>query len=148
MLAQHRSIANARDMRKNLTPPEARLWNALRRRALDGLKFRRQHPIGPFILDFYCVSARLAVEIDGAIHTLGDAPNRDDSRDLWLERHGVTVLRVEAWHVRDNLEGVLREIGRAAAMAEKPWSGGPLRRPAGDTSPLPGEEIRDAGETR
>ncbi|MEJ0064477.1 MAG: endonuclease domain-containing protein [Caulobacteraceae bacterium] len=74
-------------MRKNLTPPEARLWQALRGRALDGLKFRRQHPIGPFILDFYCVSARLAVEVDGSVHTLGDNPARDDSRDLWLERH-------------------------------------------------------------
>src|ERR1700684_4444599 len=107
MLPHARSTTHAREMRKTLTPPEARLWNALRRRALDGLKFRRQHPIGPFILDFYCVSARLAVGIDGAAHTLGDAPKRDDSRDLWLERHGVTVLRVEAWYVRDNLDAVL-----------------------------------------
>jgi very-short-patch-repair endonuclease len=74
-------------MRKSLTPPEARLRQALRGHRLDGLKFRRQHPIGPFILDFYCVSARLAVEIDGAAHTLGDGPRRDESRHLWLERH-------------------------------------------------------------
>ena len=123
-----------------LTPPEARLWNALRGRAVDGLRFRRQHPIGPFILDFYCVSARLAVEVDGAIHTLGDNPARDDSRDLWLERHGITVLRIEARHVLDRLDAVLTEISCAAAMAEKPWEGGgPLRRPAGDTSPLRGK---------
>ena len=114
-----RSITSAKEMRKNLTPPEARLWQALRRRGLAGLKFRRQHPIGPFILDFYCVSAKLAVEIDGSAHTLGDNPQRDDRRDLWLERHGITVLRIEARHVCDKLEAVLTEIGRAAAEAQR-----------------------------
>jgi very-short-patch-repair endonuclease len=141
MLPHAGSATHAREMRKNLTPPEARLWQALRGHRLNGLKFRRQHPIGPFIFDFYCVSARLAVEVDGSIHTPGDNPKRDDSRDAWLERHAVTVLRIEARHVLDRLETVLTEIGRAAARAEKPWDGGgPLRRPAGDASPLPGEE--------
>jgi len=107
-------------MRKALTPPEVRLWQALRRRGLDGLKFRRQHPIGPFVLDFYCVSARLAVEIDGAVHTLGDNPARDDSRDLWLERLVITVLRIEARHVRDRLDAVLTDISLAAAEAARP----------------------------
>ena len=114
-----RSIASAKEMRGNLTPPEARLWQALRRRSLDGLKFRRQHPIGPFILDFYCVSAKLAVEIDGSVHTLGVNPARDERRDLWLERRGVTVLRIEARHVRDKLEAVLTEISRAATEAAR-----------------------------
>ena len=142
-----RSIASAKEMRKNMTPPEMRLWNVLRRRGLNGLKFRRQHPIGPFILDFYCVSARLAVEVDGAIHTLGDNPQYDDRRDLWLERHGVTVLRIQARHVLERLDAVLTEIGHAAATAEKPWEGGgPLRRPAGDTSPLPGEVMNGVQE--
>jgi very-short-patch-repair endonuclease len=114
-----RSISSAKGMPQNLTPPEARLWQALRRRGLEGLKFRRQHPIGPFVLDFYCVSAKLAVEVDGAVHTLGDNPMRDDSRDLWLERRGITVLRIEARHVRDRLEAVLTEISRAAAEARR-----------------------------
>jgi very-short-patch-repair endonuclease len=127
-------------MRQALTPPEARLWQALRRRGVNGLKFRRQHPIGPFVLDFYCVSARLAVEVDGTIHSLGDKPARDDNRDLWLERRGITVLRVPARHILDRLKAVLTEIGRAAAMGQKPWDG-PLRRPGGDGSPLPGEEM-------
>jgi very-short-patch-repair endonuclease len=113
-----RSIASAKEMRRNLTPREARLWQALRRCGLDGPKFRRQHPIGPFILDFYCVSAKLAVEVDGAVHTLGDNPARDDSRDLWLERRGITVLRIEARHVRGKLDAVLTEISRAAAEAQ------------------------------
>ncbi len=147
MLPHARSTTNAREMRKNLTPPEARLWQALRGKALDGLKFRRQHPIGPFILDFYCVSVRLAVEVDGSIHTLGDNPKRDDSRDLWLERHGITVLRIPAQYVLDRLDAVLTEIGRAAAMAETPWDGGgPLRRPAGDTSPLRGKRWEDCDD--
>jgi very-short-patch-repair endonuclease len=106
-------------MRKTLTPPEVKLWQALRRRGLDSLKFRRQHPVGPFVLDFYCVSVKLAVEVDGAVHTLGDNPARDDSRDLWLERHGITVLRIEARHVRERLEAVLTEIGHAAAEAAR-----------------------------
>jgi very-short-patch-repair endonuclease len=149
MLPHARSTTHAREMRKNLTPPEARLWQALRRRGLEGLKFRRQHTIGPFILDFYCVSARLTVEVDGALHSLGDNPKRDDSRDSWLERHGITVLRIPAQHVLGRLDAVLTEIGRAAAMSEKPWTGGgPLRRPAGDTSPLPGEETNGAGGMR
>ena len=114
-----RSIASAKEMRKNMTPPEMRLWNVLRRRGLNGLKFRRQHPIGPFILDFYCVTAKLAVEVDGSVHTLGDNPARDDGRDLWLERHGITVLRIEARYVRDKLVAVLTEIGRAAAEAAR-----------------------------
>ena len=57
--AHPRSIENARQMRKSMTPPEARLWIALRRRQVDGLKFRRQHPIGPFVLDFFCASRML-----------------------------------------------------------------------------------------
>jgi very-short-patch-repair endonuclease len=142
MLPHAASTTHAREMRKNLTPAEVRLWQALRGKAVDGLKFRRQHPIGPFILDFYCVSARLAVEVDGSIHTLGDNPARDGRRENWLNRHGVTVLRIPASHVLDRLDAMLTEIGRAAAMAEKPWDGGgPLRRSAGDTSPLPGEEM-------
>jgi very-short-patch-repair endonuclease len=115
----NRSIDSAKAMRQNLTPPEARLWQALRRRGLEGLRFRRQHPIGPFILDFYCASAKLAVEVDGSVHTLGENPSRDDSRTLWLERRGVTVLRIEARYVRDKLDAVLTEISRAAAEAAR-----------------------------
>ena len=117
MLPRRQAITSARDMRKNLTPPEARLWTALRRKALGGLRFRRHHPIGPFILDFYCHSARLAVEVVGLQHEHDDNPARDERRDLWLERHGLTVLRVRASDVRDNLDGVLALIAERARYA-------------------------------
>ena len=117
MLPMRRAIASAREMRGSLTPPEARLWGALRRKALNGLRFRRQHPIGPFILDFYCHSARLAVEVDGQQHEGDDGAARDERRDLWLERHGLTVLRVKASDVRDNLKGVLALIEERARYA-------------------------------
>jgi len=117
MLPTQRSVGSAREMRQNLTPPEARLWQALRRRALNGLRFRRQHPIGPFMLDFYCHSARLAVQVDGLSHEHDDNPARDERRDLWLERHGLTVLRVRASDVRDDLEVVLALIEERARYA-------------------------------
>ena len=82
------------------------------------MKFRRQHPIGPFIVDFFCASARLVVEVDGAIHTLDKNPERDDRRDNWLESRGLIVLRIPAMYVRDNLDAVLREIAQAAARVE------------------------------
>jgi very-short-patch-repair endonuclease len=82
MDAPKRTIAFARELRRRMTPPELRLWVALRGRAADGLRFRRQHPLGPYILDFYCDVAKLAVEVDGEGHWLGDQPSRDDRRDL------------------------------------------------------------------
>ena len=67
-LTHEGSVSRARILRRALTPPEARLWVHLRRRALDGLKFRRQHPAGVYVLDFYCAEAMLAVEVDGESH--------------------------------------------------------------------------------
>ena len=117
MYPQRKAVERARELRKKLTPPEARLWTALRQRKLNGLRFRRQHPIGPFIVDFFCPSARLAVEIDGVMHSLGDGEANDARRDSYLERVGLTVLRIPAAYVRDNLDAVLREIERAAAYS-------------------------------
>jgi very-short-patch-repair endonuclease len=118
MYPQRKAIEHARELRKKLTPPEARLWIALRKRQLGGLRFRRQHPVGPFIVDFFCPSARLAVEVDGASHSLGDGEARDARRDSYLERVGLTVLRIPAAYVRDHLDAVLVEIERAAAYSK------------------------------
>src|SRR5665213_3350601 len=114
MEAPKQTVARARTLRKSLTPPEARLWLALRRQAQAGLRFRRQHPIGPFILDFYCDSARLAVGVDGEWHALGGQLRRDERRDAWMKRNGIVTLRIPAIEVRDNIEGVLAAIVTAA----------------------------------
>jgi very-short-patch-repair endonuclease len=114
MEAAKRTVVNARRLRKEMTPPEVRLWGVLRRRAMSDLRFRRQHPIGPFILDFYCDSAKLAIEVDGDFHGIGDQPARDARREGWLAEHGVETLRIPAVEIRDNLDGVFSDILRAA----------------------------------
>ena len=97
-----------------MTPPEARLWVALRRKAQEGFRFRRQHPVGPYVLDFYCDAVHLAVEVDGEVHGFGDNPARDARRDAWLAEQGVRTLRIAAIDVRDNLDGVITMIVEAA----------------------------------
>lgn len=101
-------------MRRALTPPEARLWACLKGGQLRGLKFRRQHPVGPYILDFYCSAARLAVEVDGQQH-LEDAQIAIDARrTAWLKTQGIEVVRFPALSIRDQLADVLETILRAA----------------------------------
>ncbi|WP_138140785.1 endonuclease domain-containing protein [Brevundimonas vancanneytii] len=97
-------------MRRTLTPPEARLWIQIKGGGLEGLKFRRQHPVGSYILDFYCPAARLAVEVDGAGHDDPEQIVHDARRTVWLKTQGIEVLRVRATDVRDHLDGVLAVI--------------------------------------
>jgi very-short-patch-repair endonuclease len=92
-----------------MTPPERRLWGVLKGRP-NGFKFRRQHPLGPYILDFFCYETALAIEVDGLAHDLGSNPQRDIRRDAWVAEQGVRTLRFVATDVRDNLEGVLTLI--------------------------------------
>ena len=129
-LAPKKTIQRARDLRRRLTPPEARLWVALRARP-NGLKFRRQHPVGPYVLDFYCEPARLAIEVDGAAHDFGDRPARDLARDAYLARLGIRVQRFLAEEVRVELQMVLDTV--VAVAAER---GVPPRPPSG-RSPSP-----------
>jgi very-short-patch-repair endonuclease len=95
-----------------MTPPERRLWNALKQRP-DGFKFRKQHEHGPYYLDFFCYEAAVAVEVDGFAHDLGMNPQRDERRDAWLASRGIRAVRVGATDVRDNLEGVVAYIVEA-----------------------------------
>ena len=88
------------------------MWQALRRKGLAGLRFRRQHPIGPYILDFYCDEFRLAVEVDGQSHDHPDCIDRDQRRTDWLNRQEVQVVRLAAQFVLDDLDGVLGVIRR------------------------------------
>jgi very-short-patch-repair endonuclease len=113
-MVSRKTVVRARDLRRRLTPPEARLWLCLRREQLRGLKFRRQHPIGPFILDFYCAEAKLAVEVDGQSHDYPDRIEHDRRRTVWLHQQGLRVIRLAAEDVRVNLESVLEFIARVA----------------------------------
>ncbi|WP_294261933.1 endonuclease domain-containing protein [uncultured Sphingomonas sp.] len=78
------------------------------------LRFRRQYAAGPFVLDFYCAKARLAVEVDGDAHSRSDRPARDDARTQWLAAHGVEVLRIAAIDVQRDLDAVVRLIETTA----------------------------------
>jgi very-short-patch-repair endonuclease len=104
---------NAKRLRKEMTPPEIGLWLALRRNDA-GLHFRKQHAVNDYVLDFYCASAELAIEVDGEAHARGDRPERDGVRDAWLGRQGLRVLRYPAIEVLTNLEGVVRQIVEVA----------------------------------
>lgn len=105
-----RSLTHAREMRRNPTASEALLWSALRGRRLDGLKFRRQAPIGPFIADFFCPEVKLVVEVDGGCH---DYPGADAERGAWMRHEGLRVVRLTHTEVMSNLEGVLHAIRQA-----------------------------------
>ena len=102
----------AKSMRQNLTPAEALLWNALRGRQLAGLKFRCQHPVGCFILDFYCPACKLAIEVDGGIHA--EQQDRDRARTEQLQSFGYTVLRFANEDVFNDLPRVLEQIAEVA----------------------------------
>src|SRR5690606_35999748 len=104
------------------TLPEIVLWRALRGKALDGMRFRKQHPLSRCVLDFYLPSARLAVEIDGQAHDRGANPVRDARRYAWLRTQRIKVLRIPAAAVLDEarLEGILRLIAEEARARHRP----------------------------
>ena len=99
--------ARAKQMRQEPTAAEAHLWAALRGRKMR-VRFRRQHPIGPFIVDFYCRSARLVIEADGLIHRGLEA--WDAQRQSWLEAQGLTVIRFTNEDIINNTPAVLTHI--------------------------------------
>ncbi|MGY5846206.1 endonuclease domain-containing protein [Salegentibacter sp. HM20] len=99
-----------KDLRKSLTPAEAFLWIQLKNRKLKGRKFRRQHSIENFIVDFYCPEEQIVIELDGEVHNNPTAEELDQSRNLRLEKLGFKVLRFENRRVFDFLPSVLKEI--------------------------------------
>ena len=101
--------SNAKRLRKKMTPPEIALWLALRGDEA-GLRIRRQHAAGPYVLDFYCAPARLAIEVDGEAHNCGHRPERDATRDAWLIVQDIHVLRYPAREMLANLDDVVRQI--------------------------------------
>jgi very-short-patch-repair endonuclease len=112
MEAAKATRTRARALRRRMSLPEVLLRRGLRREALGG-HFRRQHPVGVYVLDFYCDRAKLAVEVDGQTHSLLGAPERDAKRDAWLETPGIRTLRLSAVYVLKHLPDALETI-RAA----------------------------------
>jgi very-short-patch-repair endonuclease len=107
------AFKRARQLRWNMTEPERTLWALLRSKQI-GLRFRRQHPIGPYFLDFYCASARLCVEVDGPVHLEPDQVEKDSRREEWLRSQGIRVLRFSAIDVLERPAKVVADIGQAA----------------------------------
>ncbi|WP_268893570.1 endonuclease domain-containing protein [Sphingomonas sp. T1] len=100
-------------LRKQMTPPEIALWLALRGNEA-GLRFRREHAAGQYVLDFYCAAAQLAIEVDGEAHNHGNRPERDATRDAWLIAQDIRVLRYPAREMLANLDDVVRQITSVA----------------------------------
>ena len=112
-----------RRLRSNMTGPEARLWSRLRARQLQGLKFRRQHGIGPYIVDFYCPEQSLVIEVDGDSHADADQVVKDKQRETYLQSLGLRVIRYINDDIVKNLDGVLEDLA--------------ARLSSGSTSPHP-----------
>ena len=97
-------------LRSKLTPAEAKLWTFLKSSKLDGRKFRRQHSVGPYFVDFYCPAEKLAIELDGARHYSGSGAERDRERTLFLEQFGINVIRFENKIIFDDEDWVFARI--------------------------------------
>ncbi|HEX5507250.1 MAG TPA: endonuclease domain-containing protein [Pseudolabrys sp.] len=127
--------SRARKLRGNLTDADQKLWRALRRDQLNGLHFRRQHPVGPYTLDFYCPQIRLAIELDGGQHNMQSQAEKDRRRSEQLGIKGIVVIRFWNNDVLSNIEGVLAEIVRISRSRSDvtpsptlPFSGGGSQR--------------------
>ncbi len=130
----------ARQLRARQTSAEAKLWHSLRNRKLARWKFRRQHPINGYVVDFVTLDGKLIVEVDGATHGSAAETRRDRERTRILESSGFRVLRVWNTDVYENLDGVLQMIFDELATA----AGTPS--PAPSARPLPGGERSDCRE--
>jgi len=119
----------ARELRQRQTRAEEALWKALRGRRLDGLKFRRQHPIGRYFADFACEPLRLLVELDGGVHDQDDTHLNDHLRQQEMEAFGWCLLRFPNERVLSDIAGVLEEISHQARLA-------------GDITPHPPTQLR------
>jgi len=100
----------ARNLRKRPTDAEKKLWRQLRNQQVEGRRFRRQHPIGPYIVDFVCLDKKLVIEVDGGQHGSPEGLQSDAVRTDWLEDSGYDVLRFWNNEVLQNIEGVITAI--------------------------------------
>ncbi|MBY0521100.1 MAG: DUF559 domain-containing protein [Sphingomonas sp.] len=125
-------VYTARKLRREMSLPEVLIWQRVRG-GQAGLKFRKQHPIGPYVVDFYCRQGSLVIEVDGEAHDRGDRPVRDEASDAFLTENGYRILRVPA---RDILRDVDGAVAAIVAFAEAP-----LHRPSDGPPPRAGEDF-------
>ena len=128
-----RTVKLARKLRREMTLPEVKLWTELRKRP-GGYKFRRQHPAGQFVLDFYCAAIRLAVEVDGQAHDARVAT--DKQRSDWLRTQGIATTRIPARTILEDIEAVVTRLVQICDHR----AGSPLHHPADGSSPQIGED--------
>jgi very-short-patch-repair endonuclease len=133
------TIKRARKLRSEMSLPETMLWHELRKRP-GGHKFRRQHPAGDCVLDFYCAKARIDIEVDGWVHDNAAIAERDRARSAWLRSQGIATTRIPAQRVLDDLESVVRRI--VVICDERiEQLGVPLHQPAAGPPPRAGEDL-------
>ena len=108
----------AKNLRKKLTDTERLLWTRLRAKQLEGLKFRRQEPIGEYIVDFVCYEKGIVIEADGGQHSF--EKEKDATRDKWLKKEGFKVLRFWNNEILTNIEGVLEVIRKECLCSPSP----------------------------
>lgn len=113
----------ARELRKQMTPSERLLWDALRGNSLNGFKFRRQHPVKNFIVDFYCHEIKLVIEVDGGIHQQKDQEEYDSGRTFELEELGLRIIRFRNEDVLESLETVVTQISKLTTALKSPSRG-------------------------
>jgi very-short-patch-repair endonuclease len=115
-----KTLQKARGLRREMTSAEKHLWSHLRMEQLSGLHIRRQHPLGPFIVDFYHATSRTVIEIDGDVHTFPERMEHDRQRSIWLTGRGYRILRFTNEDVLKRLEGVLEMIRIACLKKPSP----------------------------
>ncbi len=103
------AVDRARKLRREMSLPEVLLWQQLKSRP-NGLKFRKQHPIEPYTVDFYCPAKRLVIEIDGIAHDMGENPARDEQRNAWLAERRLEVLRIPASDILKDVTAAAQSI--------------------------------------
>ena len=137
------TVRRARTLRSEMSLPETIMWRELRKRP-GGFKFRRQHPAGRYVLDFYCAATKLAIEIDGWAHDSARAVAADKERSRYLRTQGIATTRIPATRVLQELPATVTRLveicrSRESELLSKPNL--PLHQPAAGPPPLAGEDI-------
>ena len=119
-----KTTERAQKLRREATPAERKLWSRLKEKQLNGLQFRRQHPIGPYIVDFYCAALKLAIEIDGDSHGSDEAKRRDEKRSAYIAAKGVRIIRFWNSDIHERLDGALADLAEEERIIRNEICGG------------------------